>query len=81
MNEKAIDNQSEESAVLLNKILSEVRKFKMSQKLSLNTELSSVEIKVEKPDQLEPVKEELEAAGRVKKIEVSKGEFSVSVKR
>jgi valyl-tRNA synthetase len=81
VNEKAIDNQSEESVVLLNRVLSEIRKLKMGQKLSLNTELSSAEIKVENPEKLEHVKEEIEAAGRVKKMEISKGEFSVSVKR
>jgi valyl-tRNA synthetase len=81
VNKKAIDEESEQSAILLNNILSEVRKFKMSNKLPLNAELSSAKIKVEKPEQLESVKEEIEAVGRVKRLEVLKGEFSVSIKR
>ncbi|MCX6775402.1 MAG: valine--tRNA ligase [Candidatus Micrarchaeota archaeon] len=78
---KMIDEESEQNAMLLNKVLSEIRKFKMSQKLSLNTELSSAKIKVEKPEQLDSVKEEIEAAGRIKKIEISKGEFKVELKK
>jgi len=81
MNKKAIDEESEQSVALLNSILSEIRKFKMGQKVSLNTEISSVKIKVEKPEQLDSVKDEIEAVGRVKKVEISKGEFSVSIKR
>jgi valyl-tRNA synthetase len=81
MNKKAIDEESEQSAVLLNNVLSEIRKFKMSQKMPLNAEISSAEIKVEKPEQLEPVREEIEAVGRVKKVAVLKGQFSLSIKR
>ena len=81
VNKKAIDDESEQSVLLLNRILSEIRKFKMSQKMPLNAEFSSIKIKVEDPEQLAGVKEEIEAVGRVKKIEISKGEFSVSIKR
>ena len=76
---KMIDEESEQNAMLLNRVLSEIRKFKMSQKLSLNTELSSAKISVEKPEQLDSVKEEIEATGRIKKIEISKGEFKVEL--
>jgi len=80
VNKKAIDEESEKTVELLNRILSEVRKFKMSNKLPLNAELSSLKVKVDNPEQLERVTEEMEAVGRVKKIDISKGEFSVAVK-
>jgi len=80
-NKKMVDEESEQAGMLLNRILSETRKFKMSQKLSLNTELSSAKITVEKPEQLDSVKEEIEAVGRIKKIDISKGEFKVELKK
>lgn len=77
---KMYDERSEETAALLNRVLSEMRKFKMSKKLPLNSQLAHASITVPEPKQLEEVREEVEAVGRVRKIEISKGEFSVSLK-
>lgn len=76
---KMSDEHSEQIAALLNRVLSEVRKFKMSNKLPLNSQLSYA--KITAPEELDEVREEIEAVGRIKKIEIAKGEFSVLLKR
>ncbi|MEM3555251.1 MAG: valine--tRNA ligase [Candidatus Micrarchaeia archaeon] len=78
---KMKDERSEKVAELLNRVLSEVRKFKMSNKLPLNSELSYAKITAPESEGLQEIKEEIEAVGRVKRIEFAKGEFSVSLKR
>lgn len=79
--EKDIDEKAEKAAVLLNSVLSEVRKFKAANKLALNADVSAVKIRTLEPELLEDVREELTQAGKAKKIEVSQGDFRVEVER
>jgi len=77
--EKDIDEKAEKSAVLLNQVLTEIRKFKAEKKMALNADISAVKIRTLEPELLETVREELVEAGKAKKIDVSQGEFKVEV--
>mgnify|MGYP005848942325 CR=1 FL=1 len=79
--EKRIDADAEKSGELLKAVLAEVRKFKAGNRLPLNADVSLVRIRTPEPERVEQIREELEAAGRARKIEVSRGDFKVEVQR
>jgi len=78
---KLIDEKAEGRGILLNRIISEIRKFKADNKLSLGSEVSSAKITFEDPSQLEEIREDIIATGRVKSIIAEKGEFKVGLTR
>ncbi len=77
--EKDIDEKAEKKAVLLNQVLTEIRKFKAENKMALNAEISAVKVRTLEPELLADVKEEIAEAGKAKKIETSQGDFRVEV--
>ena len=75
--EKDIDEKAEKQAELLNKVLAEIRRFKADNKLALSAEITLAKITTLESELIDGVLEEINAAGKVKDVQVSKGEFKV----
>jgi valyl-tRNA synthetase len=74
------DKESYEIGELLAKIISEVRKWKISNKISLGKEISKVEItnKKENIEKLKKIKLDIEKISRAKEVKFGEGEFRVN---
>ena len=73
------DKESAEIGELLKKIVSEVRKWKISNQLSLGKEISKVCISAgaEEIEKLKLIERDIKGVGRAKEIEIKEGEFLV----
>jgi valyl-tRNA synthetase len=73
------DKESLEIGEILKKVISEVRKWKIGNQLSLGKEITKVEItaKKEEIDRLEKVLDDLKGTNRVKELVFKEGEFGV----
>jgi len=58
-------------------VLAEIRRFKADNKLALSAEITLAKITTLEPELIDGVLEEINAAGKVKDVQVSKGEFKV----
>ena len=76
-----IDNDYEEVGTLLNAIVADVRKFKASNRIALNKEVTSIDIKVPETyyKAVGYAKSEISGICKSQKVNVSEGEYSVNV--
>jgi len=72
------EKESYEIGELFVKIISEIRKWKISNKFSLGKEISKVEITDRNINKLEKIKLDIKRVSRAKEVEFREGEFCVS---
>ncbi|MDD5317700.1 MAG: valine--tRNA ligase [Candidatus ainarchaeum sp.] len=73
------DEEAVKAALLLNSILSEIRRFKAEKKMALNAEVACVKVSAPEEGLVALVEEEVREAGKAGKVEVCGGEFKVEV--
>ncbi len=81
-----IDEESEKKGAFFNKVIGEVRKFKASNKMALNSELKKIEVKAsgEQVASANEIIEELKAVGRIGETVFAEGEkeeFEVKIEK
>ncbi len=76
-----VDNDYEEVGALLNAIVADVRKYKASNRIALNKEVTSIDIKVPETyyKAVEYARPEISGICKSQKVSVSKGAYSVNV--
>ncbi|MBI4399724.1 valine--tRNA ligase [Candidatus Micrarchaeota archaeon] len=80
-NNDLINEKAEATGSLLNKLISEIRKYKADHQMALNSEIEKAEITLPKDQlaSLKEIEEEINAAGKIKNIQAKEGEFSLNI--